>query len=44
MEWCNQITLIKYLFKYINKGSYRISTVIVPSKAPGDKNIDEIKQ
>ncbi|XP_058732642.1 uncharacterized protein LOC131604199 [Vicia villosa] len=41
MEWCNQITSIKYLFKYINKGSDRISAII---QGQDKNNIDEIKQ
>ncbi|XP_058749869.1 uncharacterized protein LOC131622866 [Vicia villosa] len=41
MEWCNQSTSIKYLFKYISKGYDRITASVSTNN---NEPVDEIKQ
>jgi hypothetical protein len=47
MEWCNQCTSIKYLFKYINKGYDRITAAIsrpLNTKKSKNEERDEVKE
>ena len=46
VEWCNQSTSIKYLFKYINKGSDHITTTLLNNQTQNGAHShvqDEIK-